>query len=59
MTLEEKVIAYNREIKEALQTIYDALNPGQKKQIVKNDAVKALFTRYRVETTDANKQEAK
>ncbi len=59
MTLEEKVLAYNREIKEALQTIYDALNPGQKKQIVKNKAVKALFTRYRVETTDANKQEAK
>lgn len=48
MTLEEKVLAYNRGIKEALQTIYDALNHGQKKQILKNKAVKALFERYGV-----------
>lgn len=46
MTLEERVIAYNQEIREALQTIYDALNNGQRKQIVKNKKVKMLFERY-------------
>lgn len=34
--------------KEALQTVYDALNKGQQKQIVKNKAVKALFDLYEV-----------
>ena len=29
--------------KEALQTVYDALNTGQKKQIIKNETVKALL----------------
>lgn len=34
--------------REALQTMYDALNQGQQKKIVKNEAVKALFGRYGV-----------
>lgn len=34
--------------KEALQTVYNALNHGQQKQIVKNKAVKALFDLYEV-----------
>lgn len=29
--------------------MYDALNQGQQKKIVKNEAVKALFERYGVE----------
>lgn len=33
----------------AMQTVYDALNQGQQKQIVKNEAVKALFDRYGVQ----------
>ena len=33
----------------ALQTVYDALNQGQQKQIVKDDGVKALFDLYGVE----------
>ena len=37
------------ETREALQTIYDALNHGQQKQIVKNAQVKALFDRYGVD----------
>lgn len=37
------------ETKEALQTVYNALNQGQQKQIVKDEAVKALFDRYGVE----------
>lgn len=34
---------------DALQTVYDALNNGQKKQLIKNEAVKALFDLYDVE----------
>ena len=48
MKLVDKVIAYNIEIKTALQTMYDALNQGQRKKIVKNEKVKALFDRYSV-----------
>lgn len=40
------------ETKNALQTMYDALNRGQQKQIVKNEDVKALFDRYGVEYTE-------
>ena len=36
------------ETRNALQTVYDALNSGQKKKIVKNEAVKALFDLYGV-----------
>lgn len=36
------------ETKNALQTMYDALNQGQQKKIVKNEEVKALFDRYGV-----------
>lgn len=35
--------------KEALQTVYDALNQGQQKKIVKDEKVKALFDLYGVE----------
>ncbi|MGN0775383.1 MAG: hypothetical protein ACI4MM_01775 [Candidatus Ventricola sp.] len=37
------------ETRDALQTMYDAMNSGQQKQIVKDEAVKALFDRYGVE----------
>lgn len=43
------VEAAKAETREALQTMYDALNHGQQKQIVKDDAVRALFDRYGVE----------
>lgn len=52
MTREELMIAVETaktNTKNALQTVYDALNQGQKKQIVKNDNVKALFDLYGVE----------
>ena len=48
MKLVDKVIAYNIEIKTALQTMYDALNHGQQKKILKNEKVKELFDRYSV-----------
>lgn len=46
------VDAAKAETKAALQTMYDALNPGQQKQIVKDEAVKALFDRYGVEYSE-------
>ena len=41
---------YN-ETKTALQTVYDALNQGQQKKILKEESVKELFDRYGVEYT--------
>lgn len=38
--------------KEALQTVYNALNHGQQKQIVKDEKVKALFDLYGVVTDE-------
>ena len=37
------------ETRNALQTVYDTLNQGQQKKIVKNEAVKKLFDLYGVE----------
>lgn len=37
------------ETRAALQTVYDALNQGQQKKIVKDAAVKKLFDLYGVE----------
>ena len=37
------------ETKNALQTVYDSLNQGQQKKIVKEEAVKKLFDLYGVE----------
>lgn len=37
------------ETREARQTVYDALNQGQQKKILKNEAVKELFDRFGVE----------
>lgn len=40
------------ETKVALQTVYDALNQGQQKKILKDPGVKELFDRYGVEYTN-------
>ena len=40
------------ETRNALQTVYDALNQGQQKKIVKDEAVKALFDLYGVEYSE-------
>lgn len=51
-TLTNAVAKSKAETKEALQTVYDALNQGQQKKIVKDDKVKALFDLYNVEYTE-------
>lgn len=43
------VAAVKTETRNALQTMYDALNQGQQEKIVKDEAIKALFDRYGVE----------
>lgn len=48
-TLDKNVATVKADTKAALQTVYDSLNQGQQKQIVKNAEVKALFDRYGVE----------
>lgn len=50
--LTNAVEADRAETKAALQTIYDALNHGQQKQIVKDEKVKALFDLYGVEYSE-------
>lgn len=47
--LEQKTDAVINETRTALQTMYDALNQGQQKKIIKDPAVSELFARYGVE----------
>lgn len=48
----DRVTAFKSETQVALQTMYDALNKGQQKKIVKNENVKALFDKYGVIYTE-------
>ena len=48
MTWTEKAEVVKAETKEALQTVYDALNSGQQKKLLKDEDVKALFDQYGV-----------
>lgn len=47
--LSEAVKNNKGETKDALQTLYDALNKGQQQKVVKDKKIKALFDRYGVE----------
>ena len=47
--LRERVIAYNTEVKVALQAVYNDLNHGQRKKLRRNPAIRAMFERYGVE----------
>lgn len=46
--LQRKTDSAVEETRAALQTVYEALNHGQQKQIVKDESVRALFDRYGV-----------
>lgn len=46
------VEAAKAETRNALQTVYDSLNQGQQKKIVKDEKVKALFDLYGVEYSE-------
>lgn len=47
--LTQKVDVTMQATKDALQTVVDALNPGQQKQLLKKPGVKDLFDRFGVE----------
>ena len=47
-TLEKSVQTCKETTKNALQTVYDALNQGQQKKLLKDENVKALFDLYEV-----------
>lgn len=46
--LKDKVAAVKSETQTALQTVFDGLNQGQQKKILKNENIKALFDKYGV-----------
>lgn len=48
--LKEKTEAVKEETRVALETMFNALNQGQQKKILKDDSVKELFARYSVNT---------
>lgn len=48
-TLNEAVEACKAETKEIMQMMYDSLNHGQQKQMLKNDDIKEKFDLYGVE----------
>ena len=47
--LQENVKAVKNETKAALQLVYNSLNQGQRKKLIKNTEVKKLFELYGVE----------
>ena len=50
--LRERVIAYNKEVKAALQAVYNDLNHGQRKKLLRNPAIRTLFERYGVDVEE-------
>lgn len=48
MTRIEAAEICRQEIKEVLETIYNALNSGQQKQLMKDEKVKTIYDRYGV-----------
>lgn len=50
--LDNAIVTAKTETKNALQTVYDALNQGQQKKLLKDETVKALFDLYGVEYSE-------
>lgn len=44
----EKIETVKHETQSALQAVFDELNQGQQKKLLKNAEIKALFERYNV-----------
>ena len=44
----KKVLKYNAELKAGLGEMYNMLPPGQRKQVLKNEKVKACLIRFRI-----------
>lgn len=50
--LRERVVAYSKEVKAALQAVYNDLNHGQRKKLLRNPVIRAMFERYGVESEE-------
>ena len=50
--LEELVATFKAQTKEALQTLWDNINKGQRKQLYKIESIKHLLDTYGVEVED-------
>lgn len=46
MTELEKALEFNQQIKQAVSIVYNSLNQGQQKQILKDEDAKAVLVRY-------------
>lgn len=55
--LKERVIAYNAEVKAALQAVYNDLNQGQRKKLLRNPVIRAMFERYGIVIDAVGKKE--
>ena len=49
MSIEEMARQYNRELRDGLQAVFDELNKGQTKKVLKNEMVARLVEKYRIE----------
>ena len=50
--LQELVVAYKSQTKEALETVLAELNKGQRKKVLRNENVRALCERFSVEVDE-------
>ena len=48
----EAAYNYNRDLVNGLQEIFDELNKGQTKKVLKNEFVKNLVEKYRIRTKE-------
>jgi hypothetical protein len=50
--LNNALAAAKEEYRESLQTVWDGVNKGQKKQLLKNEQIKAILDRFGVVTEE-------
>ena len=46
--LTEKVLHYNRELRDCLQAIFNELNQGQTKKVMKNEMISRLVEKFKI-----------
>lgn len=52
-----KTNAVRSETKAVLQAVYNDLNQGQRKKLLRNLAIRAMFERYGVDTDEESRKE--
>ena len=53
--LKQLVLTFRKETHDVLQMIYDELNTGQRKKLLKNEKVKKKFDQYGVQYSEDGK----